>query len=183
MTTEETLLRRLRADEPAALEDIISVYSPYVFAVLSRRLGFLQTAEDVEELASDVFFSLWQSRSRIRTGLLRGWLSKVAENRAKDFLRKKRLQTVSTEDCLELPDAQAEKLQDAGLRRLLVQQTLDGLDGQTREIFTRYYFEDQSTAQIAAALDLQPETVKSRLKRGRQKLKTTLTEGGFTLAD
>ena len=84
MTEEAILLQRLRNNETGALEEIINVYSPYVFSVLSRRLGFFHAPEDLEELASDVFFSLWRHRKRMRSDHLRGWLSKVAENAAKD---------------------------------------------------------------------------------------------------
>ena len=181
--TEEALLQRLRNDETAALEEIIDGYSPYVFSVLSRRLGLFRTPEDLEELASDVFFSLWRHRKRLRGTHLRGWLSKVAENAARDFLRRQRLKTVSAEDCLELSEQAAESLTDRELRAQVLRQALDGLDPQSRDIFRRYYYQDCTVDQIARSLDMNPATVKSRLQRGRKKLKEALTEGGITLED
>ena len=183
MTDEALLLQRLRNDETAALEEIIDGYSPYVFSVLSRKLGFFQTPEDLEELASDVFFSLWRHRKLVRSAHLRGWLSKTAENRAKDFLRRQRLKTVSAEDCLSLPDHAAEALADTELRRQLVRSALDALDPENREIFRRYYFRDCTVDEIARAMSINPSTVKSRLQRGRQKLKEALTEGGISIED
>ncbi len=183
MTDEALLLQRLRADDTAALEEIITAYSPYVFSVLSRRLGFFRTPEDLEELASDVFFSLWRQRKLVRSSHLRGWLSRVAENTAKSFLRRQRLKTVSTEDCLILTDEAAETLADMELRRQLVRSALDGLDPENRDIFRRYYFQDCTVDEIALALSMNPATVKSRLQRGRQKLRHALTEGGITLED
>ena len=183
MTDEALLLQRLRNDETAALEEIITGYSPYVFSILSRRLGLFQTPEDLEELASDVFFSLWRHRRRLRSTHLRGWLSRAAENRAKDFLRKQRLKTVSAEDCLNLPDVAAGTLADRELRRLLVRRALDGLDPESREIFQRYYYQDRTVDEIARTMTMNPATVKSRLQRGRKKLKDVLTEGGITLED
>ena len=181
--SEEALLLRLRADETAALEEIIAAYSPYVFSVLSRRLGFFQTPEDLEELASDVFFSLWRHRRRLRSAHLRGWLSRVAENAAKDFLRRQRLNAVSAEDCLTLSDSAAEALADTALRQQILRQALERLDPESREIFRQYYYRDCTVDQIAGTMNLNPSTVKSRLRRGRQKLKDILTEGGFTLED
>ena len=183
MTEEAILLQRLRANETGALEEIIADYSPYVFSVLSRRLGFFQTPEDLEELASDVFFSLWRHRNRLRSTHLRGWLSRVAENTAKSFLRRQHLKTVSEEDCLSLPDHAAEALADRELRRQLLRQALSGLDQETRDIFQRYYYQDCTVDQIARTMNMNPSTVKSRLLRGRQKLKHTLTEGGFSIED
>ena len=181
--SEEALLRRLRADETSALEEIIAAYSPYVFSVLSRRLGCFQTPEDLEELASDVFFSLWRHRKRLRSAHLRGWLSKVAENAAKDHLRRQRLKTVNPEDCLTLSDPAAEALADTALRRQLLEQALDRLDPESREIFQRYYYQSCTVDQIARTMGMNPSTVKSRLRRGRQKLKEVLTEGGISVED
>ena len=183
MTDEALLLQRLRDDETAALEEIITGYSPYVFSVLSRKLGFFQTPEDLEELASDVFFSLWRHRKRMRSAHLRGWLSRAAENRAKDFLRRQRLKTVRAEDCLNLSDEAAETLADTALRRELIRRALDGLEPENRDIFEQYYFRDRTVDEIALATSMNPSTVKSRLQRGRKKLKEVLTEGGITLED
>ena len=181
MTEEAKLLQRLRSDETAALEEIIDGYSPYVFSVLSRRLGFFHAPEDLEELASDVFFSLWRHRKRMRSDHLRGWLSKVAENAAKDYLRRQRLKIVSAEDCLNLSQSDAETLADTGLRRELLRRALDALDPESREIFRRYYYQDYTVDEISRTLNMNPSTVKSRLSRGRQKLKDVLTEGGISL--
>ncbi len=183
MTEEALLLQRLRSDETAALEEIIAAYAPYVFSVLSRRLGFFRTPEDMEELASDVFFSLWRHRKRMRSDHLRGWLSRVAENAAKDFLRRQRLKTVSAEDCLSLAESDAEALADTTLRRELLRRALDGLDPESREIFQRYYYQDCTVDQISQTLCMNPSTVKSRLRRGRQKLRQVLTEGGISVED
>ena len=183
MTDEALLLQRLRNDETAALEEIITGYSPYVFSVLSHKLGFFQTPEDLEELASDVFFSLWRHRKLVRSAHLRGWLSRAAENRAKDFLRRQRLKTVSAEDCLTLSDEAAETLLDAELRRQLVRRALDALEPENREIFQRYYFRESTVDEIARTMTMNPATVKSRLQRGRKKLREVLTEGGISLED
>ena len=164
---EEALLRRLRSDETAALEELIAAWSPYVFSVLSRGLGCFQTPEDLEELASDVFFSLWRHRKRLRSALL----------------RRQRLNTVSAEDCLTLSEPAAEALADTALRRQILEQALDRLDPESREIFQRYYYQSCTVDQIAGSMDLNPSTVKSRLRRGRQKLKEVLTEGGISVED
>ena len=50
-----------------------------------------------------------------------------------------------------------------------------------REILIRYYFYYQKTSKIAEILQMNLETVKSKLKRSRDKIKTILTERGFQL--
>ena len=178
METEQMLLRQLSEEDTASLEALIDRYTPYVFAVLRRNLGGFACAEDLEELASNVFFSLWQHRKRLRSGQLRAWLSRVAANEAKSWLRRQRLKTISAEDWFELPDSAAAGLEDTAIKQALAERALSLLDPETREIFLRYYRDRQTLPEIAAALGQKVPTVKSRLQRGRKLLKNEL-EGEF----
>ena len=45
-----------------------------------------------------------------------------------------------------------------------------------REIFLRHYFYEQSAAEIALLLDMSTNTVKSRLRRGRERLRAELVK-------
>lgn len=182
---EETkdLLVELRSGKQEALEQAIHVYSPYVSAVIAYQLGPFGTRADVEELTSDVFFTLWKWRSGLKTDHLRGWLGKTARNKARDWLRKKKIVTTELEDWLVLPQGQAQRLLEAEERNALLRQALQNLDEQTRELFLRHYFYGQSTADMAEELDMNRSTIKNRLARGRMKLKDTLIEGGYDLED
>ena len=55
---------------------------------------------------------------------------------------------------------------------------LDALTPEDRAIFIRYYECGQRIEDIAGAMQMNPSTVKSRLKRGRELLKTELTKRG-----
>lgn len=46
-----------------------------------------------------------------------------------------------------------------------------------REIFLRHYYYCQSVTDIAAALDMNANTVKTRLRRGRERLRAELSKG------
>lgn len=60
-TIEDTdLLRRLRRKSAGALEEAVRQYGAYVMAVIRNRSRDVLTAEDQEEIASDVFVSLWR---------------------------------------------------------------------------------------------------------------------------
>ena len=52
-----------------------------------------------------------------------------------------------------------------------------------REIFYRFYDLSQTTAQIADELHMNASTVRSRLLRGREALRKTLTKGGLFCED
>ena len=51
---------------------------------------------------------------------------------------------------------------------------MDGLRPKDREIFLRYYFYLQPTEQIARELGMAQASIRSRLARGRERLRKTL---------
>ena len=55
-----------------------------------------------------------------------------------------------------------------------VREAVLGLEAVDRDIFLRHYFWGQGVRQIAQEMDMNESTVKSRLKRGREKLRAIL---------
>lgn len=180
---DRALILALRRGKRAALEQAIARYSAYVAAVIAAQLGSGALREDVEELSSDVFFALWQSREKLKTDHLRGYLAAIARNAAKGFLRKRGPVLCPAEDWLCVQDADAPRLLEQCERRQLVEQLLGELDGCDREIFLRYYYYGQSTARISAQMQLNDNTVRSHLLRGRKKLRSILQQGGYSIED
>ena len=172
---EENEVRRLKTGGEDDLKCVIRKYAPYVSAIIARSMGGFYERESVEEAASDVFYSLWKNRDGINTYNLKGYLAALARNRAKDFLRKKRRAEPERGDFYVELDDSLEKWE----RKRLLDEALSELDETEREILLRFYYREQSTAQIALAMDMKRETVKSRLKRGREKLKKILEDGGY----
>ena len=165
---DRKLLAALRAREPRGLEEAIGRYSPYVAGVLRKVLGQLGTQEDLEELSSDVFVALWQSAEGLREDSdLKLWLGVVARNRALKHLRALRLE-LPLEDAF-LPGPEPTRFWERQEETQLVRQALLRLSPTDRDIFLR-----QTVARIAEELGMNPSTVKSRLKRGREKLRNTL---------
>ena len=56
-------VRLLKRGDEKALEEIILTYTNYVATVIINQLKGLYDTETVEELTSDVFFSLWKNRT------------------------------------------------------------------------------------------------------------------------
>lgn len=134
------------------------------------------TREDLEELSSDVFYSLWEHAGTISQGKVKAWLGAVARNRAKSFLRSNHQTLPMDEDVLELPDASPENQaleKDLRRRLLAAVQSMSPVD---KEIFLRYYYEYQTMEQISASMDIPVGTIKSRLSRGRRRLKQVIME-------
>ena len=181
--SDERLLRRLRNGDAKALEEIMTRYGHYVSAVISNVLGTFATAEDTEEQSSAVFYSLWTHRAGLRTDNLRGWLAAAARNEARAFLRRRHFETVDIEDYIEVDDRRVEDNMWQSAKLTMIRNTLDVLDEASREIFIRHYYYDQTAAAIAQAMGMNVSTVKSRLQRGRERLRGELIKGGFTDED
>ena len=56
----------------------------------------------------------------------------------------------------------------------LVRRAVDGLGEPDREIFLRHYYYAQTVSQISREMQLNPSTIKTKLSRGRQRLKAIL---------
>ena len=180
---EKRTLKALRRGEPAALSEIIRQYTPYVYAIARNILSPALPPEDIEETVSDVFCALWYSRDGLESGKLKSWLAVTARNAARDRLRRLRLIHPLDEDMLDisLPDmeqALAERELAAACR-----EAVDSLGEPDREIFQRRYFLYQKTEDIAREMGLGHSAVRSRLMRGRTKLREYLEERGWAYAD
>ncbi len=181
--TEAEMRRRLHRGNRQDFEEIVRYYTPYVMTILQNQLGTEHTEADVEEVCMDVFLALWHNRERIHSDNLRGWLVRVARNKACDLVRKKGVRTIPLEDLVVVSDDHALEGLDQKERSRMVRDALHKLGDSDREIFLRYYYYEQKINEIAGEMGMNPETVKSRLKRGREALKKILEQEGFLHAD
>ena len=178
---ESELLRLLHRGDPAGLEALIVRYTPYVSAVAARILP--GCPREWEEVAADVFWAAWQERKKLQPGRLKGWLSVTARNRALNLLRSRRETVPLAEDILVLsgdgPQQELEAREAAGL----VRTALSTLEREDRELFVRRYYYGQTVARAAEEMGLNPSTAKTRLRRGREKLKEHLRKAGFCVEE
>lgn len=84
-------VRLLKRGDEKALEEIILTYTNYVATVIINQLKGLYDTETVEELTSDVFFSLWKNRHTIASDNIKSWLGSTARNKAKNYIRSKHI--------------------------------------------------------------------------------------------
>ena len=177
---DQELIQGLRENRRSALEQAMERYAGYAAAVLGRTLGAGASREDLEELLSDVFLSLWRHRMDLDPEKpLKSWLAAVARNRAVDFLRRKK-ETHPVSDGLPDPspgpEEQAERRETEERLRALVEE----MEEPDRTLFLRYYYGEEPLEEVCRALKMRPSTARSRLCRGRKRLKQQLNrEGGM----
>ncbi len=172
---DDQIIQGLRARDPAALEALMDGYIPYVSAVVWNILRHAMTKQDAEEVVSDVFLAAWNQAEKLEGRALKAWLGAVARNMAKNKLRHRGFELPLEEDVLELPDADIlEQRLEEQERQDLVRWAVDSLQEPDREIFLRHYYFAQTVREIARCMRLKEATVKTRLRRGRMRLKQVL---------
>lgn len=176
---EELILRKIRNADQSGLEALMDRYIPYVSAVVWNILRYSMTAEDAEEVVSDVFLAAWEQAEDLRAGSVRPWLGAVARNKAKNKLRKAGFDLPLEENVLELPGTGSpEEAMERSEEQRLVRRAVGYLPKQDRELFLRYYYYAQTVGEISLQMGLNESTVKTRLRRGRMRLKELLMRWG-----
>lgn len=176
---ETTMLKKLKAGDPSGLSALMDRYVPYVSVVVWNILRDAMGPEDAEEVVSDVFLAAWDQAGDLAPGHIKGWLAAVARNKAKNRLRGTGRTLPLEEDLLDLPDpADPTEALEREEERRAVRRAVEALPDPDREVFLRHYYYAQPVKEIAAAMALNESTVKTKLRRGRMKLKDTLTKGG-----
>ena len=133
-------------------------------------LNSLRHPADAEDAVQNTMLRLWRTDTDF-TGEehLRRWLARVAVNESRRIAAHPwRRRAVSLEEARE------PGFQDRARRELY--EAVMGLPAKYRVPLYLYYYEGYAVAEIGEILGLKPSTVQTRLSRGREKLKTMLTE-------
>lgn len=171
MVDEKRLLKHLKQRRQNSIEKAIELYTPYLSTVVFNTAGSSLPREDIEEIISDVFFTLWEKADYIdlEKGTVRSYIAATARNLTLKRL-KNRVEYVSIEDA-EIP---SDEHADESLRGEFLWSCVMELGEPDSELFVRYYKFGERLADIAKATGLNLSTVKSKLSRGKCKLKGRL---------
>lgn len=170
--TEATALKQLKNGSEEALCWFIHQYTPYVTTVVLNIIGSSMDRADVEEVVSDVFVALWQNAEAVRSP--KGFLGTVARNKAKNKARELGNNLPLEENILVIdeltPEHQFERKElSAAVKRAVLE-----MGQPEKDIFLRFYYYYQTLEEIAVEMGMPLSTVKTKLRRGRVKLKQTL---------
>lgn len=176
---EAKILQRIKTGDPSGLEALMDIYIPYVCVIVWNILRDAMSPEDAEEVVSDVFLAAWNQSSELKVGHVKGWLGAVARNKAKNKLRQIGQTIPLEENILDIPslDDPTEDVERAQEQQI-VRQAVDSLPSEDREVFLRHYYYAQSIKEISVSMALNESTIKTKLRRGRMKLKEILTKEG-----
>jgi RNA polymerase sigma factor, sigma-70 family len=176
---DATALLGVQRGNGAALDAIIKKYTPYVGAIAQGIIGTSMSEADIEEVCADVFITLWKNADKPSADKLKSWLGSVARNRAKNKLREIGASlSLDDDEIVVVADADVEGGVITNELAATVRNAVNALGNPDCEIFLRHYYYYQTVSTIADEMHLSQSAVKSRLARGREKLKIHLAERG-----
>jgi len=181
------LMLEVRDDNAAALDELMLRYQNRLVTVLEHLVGRRDMAED---LAQEVFLRVYRARKRYVVGAkFSTWLYTIANHVAANTLRSlSRRHEVNvtapsgesganrTLDKMALAASGAMPARQADKAELcdVVREALSGLSERQRMAVLLNKFEGMSYADIATAMEMSPQAVKSLLSRARVNLKEIL---------
>ena len=162
----------------------------------SRLRGFIRRrvpdSRDAEDILQEVFSELVEAnRLLMPIDHLTGWLFRVARNRITDLFRKKRPESLNEavggedealtlEDLLPSPDAGPEALYARSVLLEEIEDALDELPDEQREVFVGHEIEGRSFKEMAAQSGVSVNTLLSRKRYAvlhlRDRLQTAYDE-------
>lgn len=179
---EKSILRKLRNRDEKAFEEIIDLYSAYITAIVRNLLSSKGTKEDVEEVVADTFIALWNTAERINYeeySSIKAYIAVIARNKAKDWLRAAKVQNLRLMDDILIIDNSIEQIIVQREQQRIIAKILKQLKLSDWKIFVAYYYQYKKVDEIAQELHMNPQTVKTRLRRGREVLKKFLIKEGY----
>ena len=186
LTAQEALfVSRLKANEDAAYDELVRMYSSPIYHVAYRMTG---DAAEASDAVQDIFLKVFRNIGGFKgEAALKTWIFKIAFseilNRLRWWKRRHRYATLSLDESPNgntpgdgVADAgpTPEEVLQAKEREDAIQQALRRLSHEHRSIIVLRDIEGFSYAEIADVLGISMGTVKSRLARARADLKKSL---------
>ncbi|HJR60434.1 MAG TPA: RNA polymerase sigma factor [Vicinamibacterales bacterium] len=179
--SDEDIIRQVLEGNTAMFELLMRRYNERVYRAARAIVRDEQEAEDVMQQAYvNAFTHLRQFNGAARFST---WLTKIAINESLARLRRRKryepfddersnVEPFMSRNVPENPERQA----FAGELRSLLEWAIDTLPDGMREVFVLREVEGLSTSEVAEALDVSDDVVKTRLSRGRAALRRVLLD-------
>lgn len=124
--------------------------------------SYLRSEYDISDVLQDTILACYENLSTLRDPkYFKTWLIRILINQCKDFLKKNK-------PCCALDAITEPAVSDSTQSQLEFEELLFSLDEKYRIVLVLYYVEGFKIKEIAQILDMNENTVKTRLARGRE---------------
>lgn len=180
--TDEEIIARARNGELAMFHMLVDRHQGAIFNVVLRTVNDPATAEDITQ---DAFIRAWKSLSQFRGGNVRGWLMRIAVNRAYDELRSQKRKPSTSLDDMDVEPVGTWSTQTAAGEHPEAFADRNALSGTLEQALAKLPADQQTAVllvdlqgfsydEAAGIMGVAAGTVKSRMSRARTKLRQEL---------
>lgn len=172
---DSEIISRVLHGEQSLYAELVKRYQNFVFTIALR---YATHREDAEEIAQDVFVKAYRSLADFRgASKFSTWLYTITSTTCITFLRKKKLDvhSLDNEKVFEVADSQNSSFRanqvEQKSKTQMVNEAIRLLNPDDARIITLFYKGEQSLEEIGQIIGAEPNTVKVKLHRARQRLK------------
>lgn len=169
-----TLLNRVMARDASAVGELYDRHNRLLFGLILR---ILRNRSEAEEVLQEVFVQVWTRAEtyNVEMGVPRGWLVRIARNRAIDRLRANTVHARTVEATPLPPPVESPETHAAmSERQRAVARAMATLSPEQRQLIEHAYFQGLTQSELAERFNLPLGTVKTRVRTGMITLKREL---------
>ena len=172
------LIHKILDGDKDAFATLVNLYQKRVHAFAWRKINDYHIAEDITQ---EAFIQVYEKLSSLRNPKqFDGWLYVIVERLCIDWIKKNKLNTQSLQntpkETLEEAfymdyESKHREMETVERYREIVQKLLNKLPESERTVFTLYHLGDMTAKEVAKTLGVSVNTVKSKLRRARNRLR------------
>ncbi len=164
------------SSKEAFLETIFHQYNNDIYRLC---FTYVKRKEAAEDLTQEIFLKCYQNYDKFQSmSSIKTWIYRIAINHCKDFLKSGYSKyMIISEKILRFAKGKTKTPEDAVIEKDESAQITDqllNLPIKYREVIVFYYFKELKIKEIASLLEVNENTVKSRLKRAKELLRISL---------
>ena len=171
------LIHKILSGDEEAFSALVQKYQKSVHALAWRKIGDFHIAE---EIAQDAFLQAYKNLATLRNpNQFAGWLYVIANNLCKRWHQKQKLSTRSLEgtpmteienSSYKRYELERREVEAAERRHEIVKELLETLPESERTVVTLHYLGEMTAQEIGKFLGVSVNTIKSRIRRARERL-------------
>ena len=179
--TDENIIASLQNDDEKGLNEAMEKYSKLVRSIAA---AMLSSDEDTEEVVSDTFYKVWETRRRIdlSKGSLKNYVCMIGRSCTINKLRSLKVTEPLPDDERDLGiEADFSTPDNAEHNRRVIAACISTMPSPDREVFIFRFYYSVTYAEIARRCGISVRKVEYILHKSKRSLRDALEKGGILL--
>jgi RNA polymerase sigma-70 factor (ECF subfamily) len=169
---DEDLMILAQHEDGKAFDMLMSRHTGLVWKLVKQYMGSLN---DVDDIYQDICLTVWQKKNSWKPDIAKfsTWLYRIVTNRCIDLIRARKPQH-HDDSLFDDLESDIQRADDMILNKEIastLKSCLSELPSQQQRALMMMYYDDHSISNICDRMMLSEDSVRSLLKRGKQKLR------------